>query len=186
MPAQWASSAKSTTRCLLTFMPRSTAVKQPAGPGKSFAVSPRYLVDILLHRSRDARMTEAITSNQAKRCIFCGTAGKLSREHIWGKWIKQFVRRDINKHHFHAQRIPRPGSPATSATHPKAGDPLSSQVRVVCVKCNNTWLSRIQDDSKLFLIPLIRGTRSVLGERGPEQSCCVVCDGDHDGGIHRC
>ena len=114
-------------------------------------------------------MTKSREAAHPKLCIFCSTAGKMTREHIWGKWLKQFVRRDMNKHHFHAQRIPRPGAPTTSLTHLKAGDPLSSQVRVVCTKCNNTWLSRIQEEAKPILIPLIRGQRSALGENAQKK-----------------
>jgi hypothetical protein len=42
------------------------------------------------------------TPQALKTCIFCGTTGAMSREHIWGAWLKAFVRRDMNKHHFHA------------------------------------------------------------------------------------
>jgi hypothetical protein len=93
----------------------------------------------------------------------------MTREHIWGDWLKAFVRRDMNKHHFHAQRINRPGAAPTSITSLKAGDPLNSKVRVVCRSCNNTWLSQLQEQAKPFLVPLIRGDRTALGRNGQER-----------------
>jgi hypothetical protein len=108
-------------------------------------------------------------SKVSKLCIFCGLPNKMSEEHIWGKWLKDFVRREMNKHHFHAERIPRPGLPHISETRLKAGDPLSSKVRVVCVDCNNTWLSQIQEQAKPFLVPLIQGKATVLGRTGQEK-----------------
>jgi hypothetical protein len=93
----------------------------------------------------------------------------MTREHIWGDWLKAFVRRDTNKHHFHAQRIHRPGAAPTSTTTLKAGDPINSKVRVVCGTCNNTWLSQLQEKAKPLLIPLIRGDRAALGQNGQER-----------------
>jgi hypothetical protein len=48
----------------------------------------------------------------------------------------------------------------------RAGDPLSSKVKVVCAHCNNGWLSRIQERAKPYLIPLIRGQATVVGHDG--------------------
>jgi hypothetical protein len=97
-----------------------------------------------------------------KKCIFCGDAA-MSNEHVWGRWISRYVREEMKKHHFHAERIHRPGEPTTSSTTLRAGPPLRGKVRVVCKGCNNGWLSVIQENAKPILIPLVQGKKTGLG-----------------------
>jgi hypothetical protein len=40
----------------------------------------------------------------------------------------------------------------------RAGDPLSSQVKVVCGDCNSGWLNRIQEAARPLLLPLFEGS----------------------------
>jgi hypothetical protein len=98
-----------------------------------------------------------------KRCIFCDLPKKMSREHIWGRWLRSYVSANMNKHHLHATRILAPNVPNVSELRIRAGDPIRSNVRVVCEDCNNTWLSRIQEQAKPILIPLIQGRTTSLG-----------------------
>jgi len=92
----------------------------------------------------------------------------MSREHIWGKWLKDYVRQDLSKHGMFTQVVNRPGIPNTENLHIKSGDPLQSKVRVVCAKCNNEWMSEIQNRAKPHLIPLFTGTTRVLGVEAQE------------------
>lgn len=40
----------------------------------------------------------------AKKCIFCGKEGNLSKEHLWPDWLgKMYVRKGDEKHTFGAQ-----------------------------------------------------------------------------------
>lgn len=39
------------------------------------------------------------------------------------------------------------------------GDPASRKLRVVCERCNNGWMSRLQDKAKPVLIPLLTNKR---------------------------
>jgi hypothetical protein len=96
-------------------------------------------------------------------CIFCQQPKPMSKEHIWGDWLKTHIPQTMNKHNMQAVRINRPGEQNTGNIFLRAGDPLRSTVRVVCVDCNNQWLSEIQNRVKPFLIPLIKGQRTVLG-----------------------
>jgi hypothetical protein len=104
-----------------------------------------------------------------KRCIFCQQAKKMSREHIWGDWLKAYVRPAMNKHNFQAVRINRPGEQTTDIVTLRAGDPLRSKVKVVCADCNNRWLSEIQNRARPLLIPLITGERIALGSVAQER-----------------
>lgn len=109
-----------------------------------------------------AKMAGSITP-QRKLCVFCGKTAKMTNEHVWGKWLKQCVRQDMRKHSFVVSVINQPGIPAEENIYIRAGDPLGSKVRVVCERCNNTWLSSIQRRAKPHLLPLINGEPTTLG-----------------------
>ena len=112
-----------------------------------------------------ARSAQASTKGPAvpRACIFCQQPGRMTKEHIWGDWLKAHIAPTMNKHNMQAVRINQPGQPTTGNTLLRAGDPLRSTVRVVCADCNNQWLSGIQSRAKPILIPLIKGDRTVLG-----------------------
>jgi hypothetical protein len=100
------------------------------------------------------------------RCIFWEPNTphtRLSREHIWGKWLKAYVQSTMKKHHMQGEVVGRPGTPISIKSTIRAGDPLKSKIKIVCEACNNGWMSRIQQRAKPFLIPLIEGSTSVLG-----------------------
>ncbi len=98
----------------------------------------------------------------ATLCVFCGSAARKTREHIWGDWLKGYVRHDLKKHGMVYHDIDRPGHMQVSSRI-RAGDPLNAQVKIVCAVCNNGWLSRIQNDAKPYLVRLVRGERTLLG-----------------------
>ena len=130
-----------------------------AYPATLAAVLKIYIRTIVLTK----HMTKTRKPKLQKRCIFCDLPKKMSSEHIWGKWLKDYVRADRNKHHIHLTRIPSPNLANISELRIRAGDPIRANVRVVCEGCNNTWLSQIQESTKPILIPLIQGKKSVLG-----------------------
>ena len=103
-------------------------------------------------------------SNNIKNCIFCGAAGKLSDEHIWGGWTSKYVPRPTNKHNFHSVVATTPTQEKSEPLRIVPGDPLNSKVRVVCKPCNNGWLSQIQEKAKPYLIPLFDGQTATLGK----------------------
>lgn len=91
------------------------------------------------------------------RCIFCGRPG-LSKEHIFGDWLKYHIPLDMLQHtlvhHDGLDRLRR------ETTH--NGDLFSRKVRVVCRKCNSGWMSKIQNDGKSVLVPLMRGDTPII------------------------
>jgi hypothetical protein len=101
-------------------------------------------------------------TNYAHRCIFCGEAAKMTSEHIWGEWIQEHVPRTSNKHSFADVFVAKPGEDEPTAVRIRAGDPINSQVSVVCGECNNGWMSRLQERAKPFLIPLFAGIPEIL------------------------
>lgn len=101
-------------------------------------------------------------SGDSKVCIFCPFRGKMTHEHIWGDWTRNYVPRPQNKHEFKAILAPTPTEEVHGPLKIRAGDPLNSQVRVVCGACNSGWMSQIQEYAKPYLIPLFDGDESVL------------------------
>jgi len=95
-------------------------------------------------------------------CIFCGNPGKLTAEHIWGDWTRAYVPRPAKKHKFVNVTVARPGEHEYDDPRVRAGDPLSSKVKVVCAACNNGWMSALQNNAKPHLIPMFQGFRSML------------------------
>jgi hypothetical protein len=111
-------------------------------------------------------LVAAFVGIRMTRCIFWEPNTphtRLSREHIWGKWLKAYVQSTMKKHHMQEEVVGRPGTPISIKSTIRAGDPLKSKIKIVCEACNNGWMSRIQQRAKPFLIPLIEGSTSVLG-----------------------
>lgn len=108
-------------------------------------------------------------SDDNKSCIFCGAVGKLTNEHIWGDWTRNYVPRTQNKHEFRSIVAKTPTSETAEPVRIRAGDPLNSQVKVVCKPCNNGWLSQIQEKAKPYLIPLVEGRGAFLGRQAQRQ-----------------
>lgn len=97
-----------------------------------------------------------------RACIFCNTPAKMTKEHVWGDWLKQYLVMDKNNHHvFHHLILPN-GS-ASQSVRKRSGSPLLSTVPVVCGSCNHGWMSQIQNKAKRFLVPLIEGRNVGLG-----------------------
>jgi len=45
------------------------------------------------------------------------------------------------------------------------GDPKSRRVKIVCQRCNNEWMSILQDRAKPLLLPLMKGEKTTLNEQ---------------------
>jgi hypothetical protein len=91
-------------------------------------------------------------------CIFCGKQAKLTKEHIFGQWLKSHVRAYSN-HTEHKTRFRNSEgrfSYAQGRLHKKR-PPYLSNLRLVCQTCNNGWMSRLQEDAKPILVRLIEG-----------------------------
>ena len=98
-----------------------------------------------------------MTSFQTKRCAFCNQPATMTREHIWGEWIKAFVPPAANKHGYQRIAVPRPGERVPEQPQIRAGNPVGATVPVVCTPCNSGWMSRLQERAKPYLIPLFDG-----------------------------
>jgi hypothetical protein len=48
-------------------------------------------------------------------------------EHVWGQWLKRYVRQDMRKHSLGASVVNRLGIPNEETSYIRAGDPLGIQ-----------------------------------------------------------
>jgi len=90
----------------------------------------------------------------------------MTEEHVWGDWVTSHLPRTMNKHNHANVYVPRPGEPDAPDVRIRAGDPLSSQVKVVCGDCNSSWLNRIQQVARPLLLPLFEGAEHKMDADG--------------------
>jgi hypothetical protein len=95
-------------------------------------------------------------------CIFCG-ARPLTKEHAFGKWVRKFLppRFDRTLHQTTLRKVDPKTGRYTIAESPgefhRRGDPYSQSLQVVCHRCNNHWMSKLQTAGKKLLVPMVRG-----------------------------
>jgi hypothetical protein len=86
-------------------------------------------------------------------CIFCGSTGKMSKEHLWPEWVRRTLGKDERN-----QRIPHSigrhdGRPPTEWPAPA----FTATLKEVCVPCNTGWMAQIEAIAKEFAEPLVKG-----------------------------
>ena len=107
-------------------------------------------------------------------CIYCGGAG-LTKEHIWGNWLKNHIPRDMPHYSQYSAWVHPTHTDAVQKKHP--GDIHSRKPRIVCELCNTGWMSRLQETTKPILLPLIGGKKTELTPRDQRclaAWCCMV------------
>jgi hypothetical protein len=100
-----------------------------------------------------------MTNVSTKRCPFCEKLGRLSGDHPFGRWCRPYV--DMNRTRT-IHDISRPVEPLgrtqeRQTKRVRDNDPLRQKISSACVDCNTQWMSRIQDRTSAFAIPLVRG-----------------------------
>jgi len=96
--------------------------------------------------------------DKGRTCIFCGTRGKLSKEHLWPKWLQDVF------------EFPEPTSPHVRFMREEGqgfeGDRwdmpgFEQRVTATCKLCNERWMSDLEKASKPLLLPLVGGQSRV-------------------------
>ena len=99
-----------------------------------------------------------------RACIVCGeNSRKLSREHVWADWIKGHIPKD-ESHHNALSGVVEPDGQLTGVTKKWGGDARNRRLKIVCIACNSGWMSRLQENAKPLLIPLMTGKTKVLSQ----------------------
>ena len=112
-------------------------------------------------------MTVTPSSSPARRrCIFCGAAGPLTREHIYPQWLRELPGpRELHGSRLVEQPILRNktispdrfGFPVTltfevGKVNPKASD---LQIKMLCESCNSGWLGSLEGSVKPLVLQLL-------------------------------
>ncbi len=95
-------------------------------------------------------------------CIFCG-GRPLTREHIWPDWFRAYLPRTRSSYHS-GRIVLNDDNTRTHSSKKMSGDPKSRKLRIVCNKCNNEWMSDLQNATKPILIPLLHRQQITLSE----------------------
>jgi hypothetical protein len=96
------------------------------------------------------------------RCIFCGGTG-LSKEHVFSLWTHNFLPREIGMFRRHRESRYHPEKDADYTAKVREGGVNTLKLRVVCEdRCNNGWMSQLDEAVKPILSPLILGQPASL------------------------
>jgi hypothetical protein len=102
-----------------------------------------------------------------RECAFCPSTAKLSAEHIWSEWIGALQPGKKLLRYYDAD-----GKLARSWVK----NQLDWTAKVVCEDCNNTWMSRIENDhAKPALSDLIAGNSDVVIDAKRVDSIALYC-----------
>jgi hypothetical protein len=94
-------------------------------------------------------------------CIFCEGAGPMSGEDVISKWIGKELRR--NNRPFQGYQAERGGGPGQP--HIYTTNLLEIKSNVVCKRCNNEWMSALEEDVKPIIIRMLHGWPRRLTQR---------------------
>lgn len=96
--------------------------------------------------------------SDCQQCIFCGGAD-LTDEHLIADWVQRAFARS---------RRPGPSLSGTFVARDQMRmhrEPPIDSVKVLCRRCNNEWVSQLDNAASIILKPLIRGERAVKLDR---------------------
>lgn len=98
-----------------------------------------------------------------KTCIFCGIKGNISKEHFWPEWLAPHLSpTTVNAHitELHEGEFKQPIR--LQRRSERQGAVNTKKIRVVCIACNNQWMSAVESSAKPVLLGLLDGsTRSL-------------------------
>ena len=84
-------------------------------------------------------------TTKSTTCVFCGTVGSLSDEHVVAKWVRK------------ALQIREPIREFSEAAYVGAAETLAIVFHEVCVSCNTGWMESLERDACPVLGPLLLG-----------------------------
>ncbi len=91
----------------------------------------------------------------ARRCIFCGEHGQLTREHAVPRWVSKDVFGNSPVHALTGADDQAPLRAYTSRG-------ITAAPRVVCRRCNNGWLHDLEERARQAIGPIMRGRKKTL------------------------
>ncbi|HWD29627.1 MAG TPA: hypothetical protein VG387_20815 [Rhizomicrobium sp.] len=88
----------------------------------------------------------------------------MSKEHLYANWLGKHIPSRVDEHGINFTLV----APKSSShfTKMRSGDSHARKIRRVCAICNKGWMSRLQEATKPYLLPLIEGRRTILSRKG--------------------
>lgn len=103
------------------------------------------------------------TTRTVMPCVFCGTTGSSSTEHVVAKWIRR------------ALQITGPVREYSGTTYTGAAETLAIVFHEVCSGCNTGWMERLERAARPVLEPILLGAApGTLRFFDPEQQAILA------------
>ena len=83
-------------------------------------------------------------------CIFCGAEGKMSREHVFPRWLEELFP-DLGE----VDYLRRLVTFSTDEHHERPGPSFDVVVKDVCRNCNHGWMGRLEGQARPILTPML-------------------------------
>jgi hypothetical protein len=97
-----------------------------------------------------------------RRCVFCGSRGPLTREHIVSNWIHRLVSGQS------AGIISQDLGEAGQRTIPFSGNFTTFTLRGLCRDCHHGWLTPLETRIAKLVTPMIQGENATLSRADQE------------------
>jgi hypothetical protein len=99
-------------------------------------------------------MIKPIGATMSRECAFCAHTGKLSNEHIFAKWVRDLFPGTTDAYYIGG---------SSNRNERFVTEKIDWKAKVVCDKCNNTWMSDIENvHGNPVLTPLVTGRETDL------------------------
>jgi hypothetical protein len=102
-----------------------------------------------------------------KSCAFCGDRTKLTREHVFADWLAPYLPEGSSGHAVVSNLRGLDGASlkmVADQSHSRQGSlhnlrrtTKKNTLKVTCEACNTGWMSRLQEQVKPILLPMIQG-----------------------------
>jgi hypothetical protein len=83
---------------------------------------------------------------------------------MWADWLRDYIPREMMAHQTSSTTFYP--SKKHEAIKRRTGDPHSVRIKCVCRQCNNIWMSRLQEEAKPYLVPMLIGEDIRLLKKG--------------------
>jgi hypothetical protein len=97
-----------------------------------------------------------------KTCVFCGSAGKLTKEHVFPSWLRTQANVDLD---LGLETLRRGGRVIARRN---GGRAFNRTARIACENCNTGWMSALETRAIPLLLPLLDGFEAQLDDRAQE------------------
>ena len=115
---------------------------------------------------------------ERRRCLFCGGTGPMTREHVWPQWLQPYGRGVSPERSTVLTGFGRTAAD-TFAEHPtlittQPGSVFANRALSVCRRCNNGWMSALEQSVKPLLVSMMSGPRSENVTLAPDQAAILA------------